>query len=562
MKKFRWQLLILFLAGLIVGTLLILEKRGGLGITGTPQPVEGGVYTEAIVGQLVRLNPLLDANNQADRDIDSLLFSGLVKFDSTGLPQLDLAQTVATSQDGLLYNIKLKENLTWHDGKPVTTKDVLFTIDLIKNGDGYISNDLIQLWKSVEVIILDDLNMQLKLTEAYAPFQDYLAFGILPEHLLSGKTLQQIADSQFNLAPVGTGPYKFDSLIVENSQITGLKLTAFKEYQPHAPYIQEINFRYYIDADAALKAYTDGYVQGISQIPNYLINQALQEKDLSIYTGRMPQLGIVLLNLNDPEIPFFQEKAVREALMLGINRQKIINDYFNGQAIVANGVIFPGTWAFLDNSTNHDFDPEKAALLLKNAGYVVTGEENPVRIKDETTLKFILSYPDDDLHKQIAESIQKNWRDLSIDVTLEAVPPDEFLSEKLEPRAYQAALVDMNFNRTPDPDPYPFWDLGQAAAGQNYTQWNNRIASDTIEQARITVDLAERTRLYHNFQSIFNNELPALPLYYPVYNYGVGNQILGVSMGPLIDTSSRFATVADWYMSAKNVPSTQEPAGK
>ena len=386
MKKFRWQLLILFLAGLIVGTLLILEKRGGLGITGTPQPVEGGVYTEAIVGQLVRLNPLLDANNQADRDIDSLLFSGLVKFDSNGLPQPDLAQTVATSQDGLLYNIKLRENLTWHDGKPVTTKDVLFTIDLIKNGDGFISNDLIQLWKSVEVIILDDLNMQLKLTEAYAPFQDYLAFGILPEHPLSGKTLQQIADSQFNLAPVGTGPYKFDSLTVENSQSTGLKLTAIKEYQPHAPYIQEINFRYFADADTALKAYTDGYVQGISQIPNYLINQALQEKDLSIYTGRMPQLGIVLLNLNDPEIPFLQEKAVREALMVGINRQKIINDYFNGQAIVANGVIFPGTWAFLDNSTNHDFDPEKAALLLKNAGYVVTGEENPVRKKDETTL--------------------------------------------------------------------------------------------------------------------------------------------------------------------------------
>ena len=132
MKKFRWQLLILFLAGLIVGTLLILEKRGGLGQGGTPQPVEGGVYTEAIIGQISRLNPLLDAGNQADRDIDQLLFSGLVKFDSNGIAQPDMAETIVTSQDGLLYNIKLKENLKWHDGEAVTTDDVLFTISLTK----------------------------------------------------------------------------------------------------------------------------------------------------------------------------------------------------------------------------------------------------------------------------------------------------------------------------------------------------------------------------------------------------------------------------------------------
>ena len=138
MKKFRWQLLVLFLAGLIVGTLLILEKRGGLGQPGTPQPVEGGVYTEAIVGQLSRLNPLLDSNNQADRDIDRLIFSGLVKFDSAGIPEPDLAETINNSKDGLLYNIKLKEKLTWHDNEPITTDDVLFTINLMKNGEGYI----------------------------------------------------------------------------------------------------------------------------------------------------------------------------------------------------------------------------------------------------------------------------------------------------------------------------------------------------------------------------------------------------------------------------------------
>jgi len=562
MKKFRWQLLILFLAGLIVGTLLILEKRGGLGQGGTPQPVEGGVYTEAIIGQISRLNPLLDAGNQADRDIDQLLFSGLVKFDSNGIAQPDMAETIVTSQDGLLYNITLKENLKWHDGEAVTTDDVLFTISLIKEGDGYISEDLIQLWKSVEIFRLDEYNLQMKLTEAYAPFQDYLAFGLLPEHLLGNLSMAQVADSQFNLQPVGSGPFKFDSLSVENSVVTGITLRANDDYLPNPPFIQEINFRYYPDAESALQAFTDGYVQGISQIPGHLINQALSLPGLSIYTGRLPQIGLVMFNLNDPEVPYLQDKSIREALLLGINRQKIINDYFNGQAIIANGVILPGTWAYLESVPTYDFDTEKASLLLKTAGYVVTGDENPVRKKEDTTLRIVLSYPDDDLHKNIAESIKRDWQSLSIEVVLEPVPPDTFLEEKLAPRAYQAALVDLNLSKTPDPDPYPFWDMGQAAAGQNYTQWNNRIASDTIEQARITVDLGERTRLYHNFQSIFANELPALPLYYPVYNYGVTDQILGISMGPLIDTSSRFATTAKWYMAAKTMAETPVTSGK
>ncbi|MDP3450997.1 MAG: ABC transporter substrate-binding protein, partial [Anaerolineaceae bacterium] len=124
MKKYRWQLLILFLTGLVVGTLLILEKRGGIGQLGTPQPVAGGVYTEALIGSLSRLNPLLDTSHQVDRDVDRLIFSGLVKFDSRGMPEPDLAESVRPSQDGVIYNITLRDNLTWHDGEPLTTADI------------------------------------------------------------------------------------------------------------------------------------------------------------------------------------------------------------------------------------------------------------------------------------------------------------------------------------------------------------------------------------------------------------------------------------------------------
>ncbi len=95
-----------------------------------------------------------------------------------------------------------------------------------------------------------------------------------------------MANSDFNLQPVGSGPFMFSELIVENSTITGIKLKAFKDFHPEAPFIQEINFRYFADAETALQAYSDGYVQGISQIPSHLINQALMAQDLALYTGR------------------------------------------------------------------------------------------------------------------------------------------------------------------------------------------------------------------------------------------------------------------------------------
>ncbi len=109
-------------------------------------------------------------------------------------------------------------------------------------------------------------------------------------------------------------------------------------------------------------------------------------------------------------------------------------------------------------------------------------------------------------------------------------------------------MVDLNLSRSPDPDPYPFWDQAQATGGQNYTQWDNQVASEYLESARVTVNMLERAKYYRNFQIIFSQELPALPLYYPVYTYGVDSVIQGIRVGPLFDTSDRFANITEWYL--------------
>jgi peptide/nickel transport system substrate-binding protein len=554
MKKLRWQLLIIILTGLIVGVLLLEEQPQPVSPLASPEPVVGGVYTEALVGSFMRLNPLLSFYNAPDRDVSRLVFSGLLRYDGTGAPQADLAETWSYSRDGTLYNVTIRETALWHDGQPVTADDVLFTVELLRNGSDIVPGDLQDFWKEIEVVKLEARVLQFRLPEAFAPFPDYLTFGVLPRHLLDGKSLDDMIDLPYNLQPVGSGPYRFDHLILEGDQILGVSLAVFEEYYGQRPYIDEIVFRYYPDAPAALQAYQDGLVQGIGGVSTEILDQVLAEPLLALYTARKPELSMVLFNLKNEEAPFFQDEQVRLALLTGLNRQGIVDRLLKSQAIVADGPILPGTWAYYDGLKRVEYDPTAARDILKEAGYILASENDMVRTKDGAALRFSLLYPDDEAHQQIAEVIQAHWTAIGAEVALEAAPYEILLSERLEQRDFQAVMVDLNLSRSPDPDPYPFWDQAQAAAGQNYTQWDHRVASEYLEQARVTVNLVERAKFYRNFQIIFSQELPALPLYYPVYTYAVAQEIQGVQVGPLFDTSDRFTNVTGWFLAGRPKP--------
>jgi peptide/nickel transport system substrate-binding protein len=161
MKRLRWQILVVAITLVIVALLLISQQP--VTVITLPQAAPGGVYTEALIGSMGRLNPMLDWNNPADRDINRLIFSGLIKFDSHGLPQPDLADSWAASADGTIYNFSIRTNAVWHDGEPVTSDDVIFTIELIKSSGSLLPQDIKDLWSQVEVKRLDEKTLQIRL---------------------------------------------------------------------------------------------------------------------------------------------------------------------------------------------------------------------------------------------------------------------------------------------------------------------------------------------------------------------------------------------------------------
>jgi peptide/nickel transport system substrate-binding protein len=548
MKQLRWQILLVIVTLGIVGVLLFSQQSPVTTGPFLPQPEQGGIFTEGLVGSLGRLNPLLDWNNAADRAINRLLFSGLIRFDEQGMPRADLAEAWGVAQDGTVYNFSIRPNAVWHDGTPVTSDDIIFTIDLMKSAGSLYPQDIKDLWGKIEVTRLNEKNLKFTLSEPYVPFIDYLSFGVLPKHLLESVPPDQLQSADFNINPVGTGPYKFDHLIVDDSQITGVVLTVSDTFYRTPPFIEQVVFRYYASSEDAMDAYQQGDVLSVSQITSDVLGTALEEPNLSMYTSRLPQISFVLLNLNNPEVAFLQNAKVRRALMLGINREYIVNTLLQGQAVLANGPILPVSWAYYDGIERFEYNPDESVSLLKAEGYAIPPEGGEVRAKEGMPLVFTMLHPDDEIHTQIARMIRDEWAAIGVRVDLQAVPYDEIAADFLASRGYHAALVDLDLSRTPDPDPYPFWHQAEATGGQNYSQWDDRAASEYLEQARVTTDYTLRTRLYRNFQVVFTKELPSLPLFSPVYSYGVDSQVQGVQVPALYDPSDRFSTFNNWYL--------------
>jgi peptide/nickel transport system substrate-binding protein len=369
--------------------------------------------------------------------------------------------------------------------------------------------------------------------------------------------IETLVDHPFNLAPTGTGPFKFQRLLLENNEIVGVVLEAFDDYFLEGPYIDEFNFRYYATSEAALSAFNQGEVEGFGEVHESILAQVLAEPGLSTFTARKPILTMAYLNLENPEIGFVDNPDFRRAMMQAINRNKIIEQAFNGQAVPANGPIIPGTWAYYGELEIIDYDLVNAKSLFDSTGATFDEEQSLFTTDSGLPIAITLLHPDTDIHETIAELIQSDWEALGIDVTLDPQPYEVVLLA-LEERNYQAALVEINLSESPDPDPYPFWAQAQMKSGQNFAEWDNRSASEFLEQARMTVDQAERIRLYRNFQVLFMREMPSLPLFYPVYTYAISEDVNGIRFGPILEPSDRFTNVHEWYLlAASESPSSE-----
>ncbi|MBI2041515.1 MAG: hypothetical protein HYT20_00665, partial [Candidatus Nealsonbacteria bacterium] len=242
----------IFLASL--ASLLVVFYTNGTEI----KPGIGGKYTEGMVGSPRFINPLYAQGSDVDRSLVEVIFSGLMKYDGSGNIVPDLAKNLDVKEDGKVYEVYLKENLLWHDGKPLTADDAIFTLKTIQNSD--YKSPLRGNYLGVEIEKIDENGIRFKLKFPYAGFLERLTFKILPKHIWENISPQNFLLTNYNLRPIGSGPYKFRDLKQDSSnKITSMDFTRFGE-----SHIAQIVFRFFDAKKQLVEAAKHGEIDGFS----------------------------------------------------------------------------------------------------------------------------------------------------------------------------------------------------------------------------------------------------------------------------------------------------------
>ncbi len=236
------RLIFFFFLLLFVGSFLGLVWKANRALM-VEIPSRGGSLTEGVMGAPRFINPIL-AISDADRDLTALVFSGLMRATPDGALIEDLAESYTISEDGLAYTFNLKKDITWHDGKPLTAADVIFTVQKVQ--DSIIKSPKRASWEGVSVEKTDDHTVIFNLKQPYAPFLENTTLGIIPEHLWHNVGSEQFSFSTLNTEPIGSGPYRIRGIKKDSAGIPKYyDLVPFGNFALGRPYINSIRVRFY-----------------------------------------------------------------------------------------------------------------------------------------------------------------------------------------------------------------------------------------------------------------------------------------------------------------------------
>ncbi|MCA9865377.1 MAG: peptide ABC transporter substrate-binding protein [Anaerolineales bacterium] len=542
----RWQLL-LALTGLALVLMLLSYQVQSASLCTVSVPASGGTFVEGVVGRPSTLNPLLSDPYPVDREIDNLIFDGLVRYDERGNVVPALAKEWIVSDDGLTITFTLYEDRVWHDGQPVTTADVAFTYGLMQDEAFPGSASLKTLWQSVTINVIDDTTISFTLSQPYSPFFEATTRSILPVHLLEGVDVAKLATHSFNQAPVGTGPFMVQS--GQEWQTTGrLRLAPNPNYWREGAQLTDIEFRFFADEAQLIAAFRAGEIQAVNGLSPTQLPEVISEADSRIFTSIAPRYSALFFNLSESGSLALQSKDVRQGVAYALDRASLVDTVLQGQGVVFDGPYLPDHWAARPElMTAYTRQPEMAGSLLDAAGWVGAG----TRIREGVPLVLRLVAIDRVEQRAVAEEIVRQLAAIGVEAQLEILPDVDTFRQTLSVRNFDLALVEIAPPN--DPDLYDFWSQEAMIRGQNFGGWNNRRASEALETGRQLFSQAERAPYYEAFLRQFDSDLPALTLYQHVAIYMLNNKVNQVEIGRVWEPRDRYRTFPSWFLNFRDI---------
>ncbi len=497
------------------------------------EPAYGGTLTEGALGNPQFINPLL-AISDADRDLSTLTYAGLMGLTSDGSLAPILAESYTISADGKVYTFVLREKAKFSDGTPVTANDVVFTIKKAQNPA--LKSPEYANWSGVNVVAVDERTVRFTLSRPYAPFLSLTTIGILPSRLW-----QNISDTEFPFSslqtdPVGTGPFKVTSITRDASGlIKSVSLADNPNYALGRPYLDGITFEFYANADDLARAVKSGAVESAYGVP-------------SSTTLTAPYARVFGVFFNPSTKQVFARPEVRKALSLALDRDSIVKDVLGGYATPLMGPVPPGKSVRQFPVPQLDDHTAAAAHILEAAGWSYDSAlrtwKNP-KVKQPLDVITIRTSNVPEL-KNVASAVKEDWEALGIPVDIELYEPGDLSQNVIRPRKYDALLYGMVIGH--DQDLYAFWDSQERNdPGLNIALYANKAVDALLEEARSTPSQETRERDLQKIEDVVAADYPAAFIYAPSFVYTVPSDLQGVDLPQIITPSDRFAMAATWY---------------
>lgn len=496
-------------------------------------PGYGGSLTEGDVGSPQFINPLL-AISDADNDLSTLTYAGLMGISGTGELVPVLAQTYTITPDGKTYTFTLNPKAAFSDGVPVTADDVVFTVQKIQ--DPGLKSPRYADWSGVQTIALDQHTVRFTLSKAYAPFLGLTTLGILPARLWKNVSSEQFPFSNLETTPVGAGPFVVSGVTRDASGlIASVDLRANTNYVLGRPYLDSIQVRFYPRNEDLTARVLDGTVESAYDVAHK-----------SALTAPYARVFGVFFNPNEKQI--YARLEVRKALSLALNRTAIANDVLGGYATPIMGPVPPGQTVIQTPVPTSENSTADAAAVLTSNGWTYDGIARVwTNAKAKQTLDRITirtsNVPE---LKNVASAVKTDWEKLGIPVTIELYEPGDLSQTVIRPRKYEALLYGMVIGR--DQDLYAFWDSQERNdPGLNIALYANKTVDALLEDARSSTNPDDRLKDLQKIEDVIAADYPAAFVYAPNFIYAVPDDLHGVTLPQIITPADRFATVASWY---------------
>jgi peptide/nickel transport system substrate-binding protein len=518
-------------------------------------PFHGGSLSEGVVGTPRFINPVL-ASSPADRDMVALVYSGLMRKSGDGSLIPDLAEKYEMAKNGLTYTFTLRDDISFHDGKPVTVDDILFTIDKVK--DSVIKSPYKSNWDGVTAKKIDDKTIEFSLRQPYPLFLENATLGILPAHVWIDSAIEL---NSANTAPVGSGPYQIENTSRESTgTINSYELKAFDDFALGEPYIKTLNMHFYPNEDELITALKNEEVDQVSSITPENAN-LLKEKNYRVDSSVLPRVFGLFFNQNKNQL--FLDKTIVRAIDEAIDKDRIVREVLYNYGVAIDDPIPPNMLAYqkLDSAnkvSRVDALKNVEASLAKDGwtkgenGFLekVTTDKN--KKKTTVPLEFSISTGNAPELVRTADLIKEDLEAVGIRIDVKTFEVGNLNQSVIRPREYDALLFGQIINH--ESDLFAFWHSSQRKdPGLNVAMYTNAKVDKILEDAFVTLNEQDRIKKYAEFESEVKKDMPAVFLYSPNFIYIVSPNLKGLSIDHIITPSDRFGNVYSWYTKTENV---------